>query len=1462
MAANWTIQQVLQQLVSGQRWTGATITYAFPTTASGLFSEGEAAAFRPVGTAQQPIFVQAIQSWADLIPVSFQKVNSAQSNLEFGYTTTNIGYAHAYYPTNGSAWFQTGSDVSTASIGSYGYATIMHELGHALGLNHMGNYNGEGNWTPSSYQDSTVLSIMSYFGPSGGTRSSEIMWADWTAADGTYYSPQTPMVNDVVAIQSIYGASTTTRTGDTVYGFSSNVTGTDANLFDFTKNKAPVLTLFDSAGTDTLNLSGWSTASFIDLNAGAYSSCNSMTNNIAIAFGCTIENAVGGSGNDVLTGNPTANRLEGGAGNDNLDGGAGNDTLVGGAGNDSLVGGDGDDTAVFSGSFSSYAISYNAANVTYTFTGSATGTDVVMGVEWFQFSDLLRPASQLLSADTIAPTAQSFSPADNATGVAANSNLVLTMSETVRAGSGNITIFNASGTVARTISITDATQVAISGSTLTVNPATDLAAGSAYYVNVSAGALKDTAGNEFAGITGTTAFNFSTAATADTTAPTLSSLAPADNASGIAPNTNLVLSFSEPVRAGSGNLVIFNANGSAAQTIAMTDATRASFSGSTLTINPSTDLIPGSSYYINVASGAVTDLAGNPYAGISGTTAYNFTVASTVTTDDYPWSTSTSGIVTVDGAASSGVIGVADDADLFKVSLVAGTFYSISLTSTSGSSGLSNPFLALYSPALDLVDSDDNSGGGNNARITLIAQETGTFYVGASDLSTGTGSYSVKVASVADDYPWSTSTSGVIAVNGAATSGSINVNGDLDLFKVTLTAGVKYVFNLARSVGGLADPYLQLYDPFLEVVAQDDSSGGDENARITFTVQSSGTYYLGVSDFDVGIGGYTVSASAVDTVAPTLQSLSPADNAVAVEANANLVLTFSEPMVVGSGNIVIYNASGPVARTIAVVDAAQVSISGNVVTINPSADFAASNSYYVGMGSGVLKDLAGNSFAGITGTSAYNFTVAAPAVADDYPLSVSTSGLVPVNATGTRGVINSPNDGDLFKVTLNAGTLYRFDLQAAAGSSMDAYLQLYSPVSDQVQLITFDDDSGGGTNAQIFYTPEMSGDYFLAAWDFGEGIGAYTLQAQATKDDFPWSTDTSGVVLVNGSATSGVINASNDQDLLKVTLTAGVSYTFDLIRQAGGLTDPYLYLYSPAVDLLAEDDDSGGNSNARISFTPTASGTYFLGACDYDVGAGAYALAASTVPGLMLTGSSGNESFASGKGTDTIDGGGGTDKAVFTGRITDYFISYNRALGTATIYDHRSGGDGLDTLISIEQLKFSDKTFELNNPARTVSPSYGKTASFLFDPAFYLLKNPDLVPSVTLATAFDNYNAKGASAGYAPNAWFDAAYYANRWTDLKSLHLDSATLFAHYNLYGVWEGRSAGPAFDTFDGSRYLADNPDVAAYVDAYVNDFLGSRSNGAIAHYVIYGANEGRLAYDSTGQVIEQAILIGTPG
>ena len=231
--ANWTLEQVFNQLNSRERWSGSTITFSFPQTAGGMFSQGEGAGFRAANASQQALMTLALATWDDLIGQSFVQGTPGQTAIEMAYTSTEIGYAHAYYPSVGSAWFNaTESSLVSTALGEYGFQTFVHEIGHALGLDHMGDYNGNGNWSPSSFQDSVVLSIMSYFGPryAAPNYSAEVMQADWVAANGDTYSPQTPMLNDIMAIQRIYGASTTTRLDNTVYGFSSTVGGTTVLL--------------------------------------------------------------------------------------------------------------------------------------------------------------------------------------------------------------------------------------------------------------------------------------------------------------------------------------------------------------------------------------------------------------------------------------------------------------------------------------------------------------------------------------------------------------------------------------------------------------------------------------------------------------------------------------------------------------------------------------------------------------------------------------------------------------------------------------------------------------------------------------------------------------------------------------------------------------------------------------------------------------------------------------------------------------------------------------------------------------------------------------------------------------------------------------------------------------------------------------------------------------------------------
>ena len=234
----------------------------------------------------------------------------------------------------------------------YAITTLIHETGHALGLSHPGDYNAlgpDGEVLTVTYenqaeyaQDSLQYSIMSYFdGYETGAQ-----FVDFNLLNFAY--PSTPQIHDIATIQAIYGADYTTRADDTVYGFHSTEAGT---TYDFTQNSRPVLSIWDGGGNDTLNLSGFSTDSTINLNAGTFSSAGGadhfasldevnanraalgfaprtqatydyyqdlidrlgvknpeFKDNISIAYGVTIENATGGAGNDKIIANEVAQR--------------------------------------------------------------------------------------------------------------------------------------------------------------------------------------------------------------------------------------------------------------------------------------------------------------------------------------------------------------------------------------------------------------------------------------------------------------------------------------------------------------------------------------------------------------------------------------------------------------------------------------------------------------------------------------------------------------------------------------------------------------------------------------------------------------------------------------------------------------------------------------------------------------------------------------------------------------------------------------------------------------------------------------------------------------------------------------------------------------------------------------------------------------------------------------------------
>ena len=148
----WTDAQIIDQLDTGNHWSGTNLTYAFPTNASWLPSSSpEKGSFTALSAEQRAAATSALAAWDSLIAPNFTlTTNTATANLKFG-NSPEAGYAYAYYPsdyyvTGGSVWFNpeydesTGwNDLVTPTVGDWGYASYIHEIGHALGLDHPGD---------------------------------------------------------------------------------------------------------------------------------------------------------------------------------------------------------------------------------------------------------------------------------------------------------------------------------------------------------------------------------------------------------------------------------------------------------------------------------------------------------------------------------------------------------------------------------------------------------------------------------------------------------------------------------------------------------------------------------------------------------------------------------------------------------------------------------------------------------------------------------------------------------------------------------------------------------------------------------------------------------------------------------------------------------------------------------------------------------------------------------------------------------------------------------------------------------------------------------------------------------------------------------------------------------------------------------------------------------------------------
>ena len=358
--------QNINGLLTGVLWPDPELTYAFPDSMAD-YDDGtywDYAALASGFSAFSPRQQQAARFWFDqfaaISDLTFTELDGPPGSLaedqeatlrlaNSSVVPTAFAYLPFPLPISGDAWF--GASGAAPLRGDYDWLVLGHEIGHTLGLVH-GHDVDEDFGAMEAARDSiefTIMTYRSYVGdPLQGGYS--IQWNSF---------PQTLMIYDIAAIQYLYGANYTTNAGATVYAFDPDTGEMSINGLG---QGAPAsnrlfLTIWDGGGTDTYDFSAYDTDMAIDLGPGGWSDLDTGGNfqranlgdgnharghvfNALLHQGdarALIENATGGSGDDVITGNDADNILRGGAGDDRMTGGGGDDIYHGGAGADVVI---------------------------------------------------------------------------------------------------------------------------------------------------------------------------------------------------------------------------------------------------------------------------------------------------------------------------------------------------------------------------------------------------------------------------------------------------------------------------------------------------------------------------------------------------------------------------------------------------------------------------------------------------------------------------------------------------------------------------------------------------------------------------------------------------------------------------------------------------------------------------------------------------------------------------------------------------------------------------------------------------------------------------------------------------------------------------------------------------------------------------------------------------------------------
>jgi methionine-rich copper-binding protein CopC len=712
-------------------------------------------------------------------------------------------------------------------------------------------------------------------------------------------------------------------------------------------------------------------------------------------------------------------------------------------------------------------------------------------------------------------------------------------------------------------------------------------------VVIDSDAFKDLNSNYYAGISSTTDLSFTSL---DSTNPSLSSSSPAHLDTGVAVDANIVLNFSEAVDVESGNITIKKtSDDSTVETIDVTSS-QVTGSGSTqITINPSSSLDSSTEFYLIIDATAFDDAAGNSYAGIDNTNSRlsftsidntNPTLSSSVPSDNATSVSTTANITltfseSVDVESGNITIKKTSDDSTFETIDVTGN----KVTGTGTNEITINPsntfassteyYVLIDATAFDDATGNSYAGISSITALSFTSQDTGSPYLTSttpSHQATGVVVNANIILNFSENVDVESGNITIKKTSDDSTVETIDVTGNT----VTGSGSTQITINPSSNFDEISSYYL-----VIDATAFDDASGNS---------------FVGISDKT------TYNFTTVDNTNPSLSSSAPADNATGVGRNANIFLTFSEEVDVESGNITIKKTSDD--STFETIDVTGNQISGTgstIIKVNPSNTFASGTEYYILIDATAFDDAAGNSYAGISSTTALSFTskdTVKPYLTSTVPAHLATDIATDANIVLNFSETVIAQSGGHYITIFNKSDDSEFekiDVTDAKVSGSGTNQITVNPTSNfveksiyyiKIDSTAFDDSSGNSykgissKNKFKFTIIDNTNPTLSTSSPTDDATNVNTLSSLVLTFDEAIDAETGGEVYLYKSDDT-LVKTYSVTDTDYVNRSSPFAYTVDISAELEVSTSYYIKINASAFD------DTSGNSYAGISDTTT-----------------------------------------------------------------------------------------------------------------------------------------------------------------------------------------------------------------------------------------------------------------------------------